>query len=189
MSATEKYKWIEYHKWKVSGSWFTTLLGSKSGDSRALVLLTKFEAGILGYYNRKLGPSPFEGFQLGGDGLYGYNLYGRETIGMRGYLNNSLTPEDGGNVYDKFTLELRYPLSLNPTATLFALAFVEAGNAWYDIKKFNPFDVKRSAGVGVRIYMPMIGMLGVDWGYGFDEIPGVTGSNGSQFHFVIGQTF
>jgi len=189
MSATEKYKWIEYHKWKVSGSWFTTLLGSKSGDSRALVLLTKFEAGILGYYNRKLGPSPFEGFQLGGDGLYGYNLYGRETIGMRGYLNNSLTPEDGGNVYDKFTLELRYPLSLNPTATLFALALVEAGNAWYDIKKFNPFDVKRSAGVGVRIYMPMIGMLGVDWGYGFDEIPGVTGSNGSQFHFVIGQTF
>jgi len=189
MSATDKYKWIEYHKWKFSGAWFTTLVGSKSGDSRALVLLTKFEAGILGYYNSDLGPSPFEGFQLGGDGLYGYNLYGRETIGLRGYLNNSLTPSDGGNVYDKFTIELRYPLSLNPSATLFALAFVEAGNAWYDIKKFNPFDVKRSAGVGIRIYMPMIGLLGVDWGYGFDEINGSTSANGSQFHFVIGQTF
>ncbi|NLA25244.1 MAG: outer membrane protein assembly factor BamA [Bacteroidales bacterium] len=187
--STEKYKWIEYHKWKFSGSWFTTLVGSKSGDSRALVLLTKFEAGILGHYNSKLGPSPFEGFQLGGDGLYGYNLYGRETIGLRGYTNNSLTPNDGGNVYDKFTVELRYPLSLNPTATLYAIVFAEAGNAWFDVKKFDPFDVKKSAGVGVRIYMPMIGMLGVDWGYGFDEIKGVTGANGSQFHFVIGQTF
>jgi len=166
-----------------------TLIGSRTGDSRALVLHTKFEFGILGHYNKDIGPSPFEGFQLGGDGLYGYNLYGRETIGLRGYLNNSLTPSDGGNMYDKFAVELRYPLSLNPSATLYAIAFVEGGNAWYNVDNFNPFDIKRSAGVGVRIFMPMIGMLGVDWGYGFDEIPGVTGANGSQFHFVIGQQF
>ena len=189
MAAADKYKWIEYHKYKLSGAWYTTLVGSRSGDSRALVLLAKFEAGILGFYNSKLGPSPFEGFQLGGDGLYGYNLYGRETIGLRGYANNSLTPSDGGNVYDKFSLELRYPLSLNPTATLYALAFVEGGNAYYDIKQFNPFELRRSAGVGIRIFMPMIGMLGVDWGYGFDDIPGVVGSKKSQFHFVIGQQF
>lgn len=188
-SSQVKYKWIEYHKWKLSGSWFLTLIGSRTGDSRALVLHTKFEFGILGHYNKDIGPSPFEGFQLGGDGLYGYNLYGRETIGLRGYLNNSLTPSDGGNIYDKFAVELRYPLSLNPSATLYAIAFVEGGNAWYDIDKFNPFEIRRSAGVGIRIFMPMIGMLGVDWGYGFDEIPGVTGANGSQFHFVIGQQF
>ena len=188
-SSQVRYKWIEYHKWKFSGSWFTTLMGSKSGDSRALVLNTKFEFGILGFYNSDIGPSPFEGFQLGGDGLYGYNLYGRETIGLRGYLNNSLTPSEGGNIYDKFSLELRYPLSLNPSATLYALVFAEAGNSWYDINNFDPFDMKRSAGVGLRIYMPMIGLLGVDWAYGFDDVPGNTGANGSQFHFVIGQQF
>ncbi|HPD24722.1 MAG: POTRA domain-containing protein [Bacteroidales bacterium] len=189
MSSQERYKWIEYHKYKLSGLWFTTLAGTKDGSSRALVLMSKFEFGILAMYNRKVGPSPFEGFQLGGDGLYGYNLYGLETIGLRGYANNSLTPAKGGNLYDKFTVELRYPLSLNPTATLYMIGFVEAGNAWYDIQNFNPFDVKRSAGVGVRIYMPMIGMLGVDWGYGFDNIQGSVGQNKSQFHFVIGQQF
>ncbi len=189
MTAQDRYKWIEYHKYKFSGQWFTTLAGSKDGSSRALVLMTKFEFGMLGMYSKKVGPSPFEGFQLGGDGLYGYNLYGLETVGLRGYTNNSLTPSNGGNIYDKFAIELRYPLSLAPTATLYAIGFVEAGNAWYRSDNFDPFDVKRSAGVGVRIYMPMIGMLGVDWGYGFDEIPGSTGSNGSQFHFVIGQQF
>lgn len=189
MSAQDRYKWIEYHKYKFSGQWFTTLSGAQDGSSRALVLMTKFEFGLLGMYNKDVGPSPFEGFQLGGDGLYGYNLYGLETIGLRGYLNNSLTPANGGNIYDKFTVELRYPLSLNPTATLYAIGFVEAGNAWFKSENFNPFDVKRSAGVGVRIYMPMIGMLGVDWGYGFDDITGNTGANGSQFHFVIGQQF
>ena len=189
MAAQDRYKWIEYHKYKFSGQWFTTLAGSRDGSSRALVLMTKFEFGMLGMYSNKVGPSPFEGFQLGGDGLYGYNLYGLETVGLRGYTNNSLTPSSGGNIYDKFTLELRYPLSLAPTATLYAIGFVEAGNAWYSSKNFDPFDVKRSAGVGVRIYMPMIGMLGVDWGYGFDEIPGSTGASGSQFHFVIGQQF
>lgn len=189
MSPQERYKWIEYHKYKFSGLWFTTLFGSRDGSSRALVLMTKFEFGILAMYNRKVGPSPFEGFQLGGDGLYGYNLYGLETVGLRGYANNSLTPTKGGNLYDKYTIELRYPLSLNPTATLYMIGFVEAGNAFYEIQNFNPFDIKRSAGLGVRIFMPMIGMLGVDWGYGFDEIPGSVGQNKSQFHFVIGQQF
>ncbi len=189
MTAQERYKWIEYHKYKFSGQWFTTLAGSRDGSSRALVLMTKFEFGMLGMYSKDLGPSPFEGFQLGGDGLYGYNLYGLETVGLRGYGNNSLTPANGGNIYDKFSIELRYPLSLAPTATLYAIGFVEAGNAWYMSENFDPFDVKRSAGVGVRIYMPMIGMLGVDWGYGFDNVAGSTGVNGSQFHFVIGQQF
>ncbi len=189
MDPTEKYKWIEYHKWKFKGSWFTTLFGSKDGGSRALVLNSKFEFGFLAHYNSDVGPSPFEGFQVGGDGLYGYNLYGRETIGLRGYTNNSLTPESGGNIYNKFSLELRYPLSLNPTATFYGIAFLEAGNAWYDFKDYDPFDLKRSAGFGVRIYMPMIGMLGVDWGYGFDNIEGKTGVNGAQFHFIIGQQF
>jgi outer membrane protein insertion porin family len=189
MTPQEKYKWIEYHKWKFKGDWFTTLVGSKEGGSRALVLHSKFEFGFLAYYNSEVGPSPFEGFQVGGDGLYGYNLYGRETIGLRGYTNNSLTPSSGGNLYNKFSLELRYPLSLNPTATFYGLAFVEGGNAWYDFNEYNPFDLKRSAGFGIRVYMPMIGMLGVDWGYGFDEIDGKTGVNGSQFHFVIGQQF
>jgi outer membrane protein insertion porin family len=189
MDPTEKYKWIEYHKWKFNSSWFTTLFGSKEGGSRALVLLSKFEFGFLAYYNKDVGPSPFEGFQLGGDGLYGYNLYGRETIGLRGYLNDALTPSAGGNIYNKFSLELRYPLSLNPTATFYGIAFLEAGNAWYDFKSYDPFDIKRSAGFGVRVFMPMIGMLGVDWGYGFDEIEGKTGVNGPQFHFVIGQQF
>lgn len=189
MTAQERYKWIEYHKYKFTGQWFTTLAGSRDGSSRALVLMSKFEFGMLAMYNKKLGPSPFEGFQVGGDGLYGYNLYGLETIGLRGYLNNSLTPYNGGNIYDKFTLELRYPLSLAPTATLYMIGFLEAGNAWYSSENFDPFDLKRSAGVGVRIFMPMIGMLGVDWGYGFDELSGSTGSNGSQFHFVIGQQF
>lgn len=189
MEPTEKYKWIEYHKWKFSGTWFNTLFGSKDGGSRALVLKSKFEFGFLAYYNSDVGPSPFEGFQVGGDGLYGYNLYGRETIGLRGYTNNSLTPENGGNIYNKFSIELRYPLSLNPTATFYGIAFLEAGNAWYDFKSYDPFDLKRAAGFGIRVYMPMIGLLGVDWGYGFDEVEGQTGVNGSQFQFVIGQQF
>jgi outer membrane protein insertion porin family len=108
---------------------------------------------------------------------------------LRGYLNDALTPSAGGNIYNKFSLELRYPLSLNPTATFYGIAFLEAGNAWYDFKSYDPFDIKRSAGFGVRVFMPMIGMLGVDWGYGFDEIEGKTGVNGPQFHFVIGQQF
>ncbi|HOD88217.1 MAG TPA: outer membrane protein assembly factor BamA [Bacteroidales bacterium] len=189
MTPQERYKWIEYHKYKFSGQWFTTLAGSRDGSSRALVLMSKFEFGMLAMYNKEVGPSPFEAFQVGGDGLYGYNLYGLETIGLRGYANNSLTPNNGGNIYDKFTLELRYPLSLAPTATLYMIGFIEAGNAWFASENFDPFDLKRAAGVGVRFFMPMIGMLGVDWGYGFDELSGSAGANGSQFHFVIGQQF
>ncbi|GAB4277249.1 MAG: POTRA domain-containing protein [Marinilabiliales bacterium] len=182
MSDEEKYKWIEYHKYKLNASWFTNL-------ARNLVLNTRAEFGYLAMYNSDYGPSPFEGFNLGGDGLVTYNLYGMETIALRGYENGSLTPDDGGNLYDKFTMELRYLISPNPNATLYALAFLEGGSAWYDFKRFNPFDIHRSAGVGVRIFLPMFGKLGVDWGYGFDPVFGNENLGKSQFHFIIGQNF
>lgn len=182
----EKYNWIEYHKWKFKADWYLTLAGN-------LVLYTRAHFGYLGYYNNDIGPSPFEGFDLGGDGLTGYNLYGRETIALRGYENSSLTPvvngSKAGNVYNKYTVELRFPFSLNPSATVFGLAFIEGGNAWYSIDEFNPFLVKRSAGVGLRAFLPMFGLLGIDWGYGFDEIPGNPSANKGQFHFTMGQQF
>ena len=177
----EKYRWIEYHKWTFKGSWFERLAGN-------LVLNAKLNFGFLGYFNKNA-RSPFEGYYVGGDGLSGYNLYGRETIAMRGYDNGSLTPDDGGNIYNKYTLELRYPLSLKPQATFYGLVFLEGGNAWTDFKDFSPFDIKRAAGVGMRIFLPMFGMLGVDWGYGFDDIPNQPSANKGQFHFVIGQQF
>ncbi|OFX22291.1 MAG: outer membrane protein assembly factor BamA [Bacteroidetes bacterium GWA2_31_9] len=182
MSDSAKYKWVEYHKWTFKSSWFTNLAGN-------LVMNARAEFGFLGLYNRAVGPSPFEGFYVGGDGLSGYNLYGRETISLRGYDSGSLTPSTGGNIYDKYTLELRYPLSLNPSATFYVLTFAEGGNSWYKFKEFNPFDIRRAAGVGVRIFLPMFGMLGVDWGYGFDNTKRSSGGNKSQFHFVIGQQF
>src|SRR3989339_203435 len=182
LPALEKYEWIEYHKWTFSASWFTRLAGD-------LVLNTKANFGFLGMYNKKWGHSPFGGFTVGGDGLSGYNLYGRDVVSLRGYDNGSLTPDQGGNLYNKLTMELRYPLTLNPNATLYALTFLEGGNCWYDFKNYNPFDIKRSAGIGIRIFLPMIGMLGVDWGWGFDDIPGKIGGNKSQFHFVLGQQF
>jgi outer membrane protein insertion porin family len=183
----EKYKWIEYHKWKFKADWYTTLAGN-------LVLYTRAHFGYKGFYNPDIGPSPFEGFDLGGDGLTGYNLYGYETIALRGYSNSSLTPRvsgtKSGNVYEKLTLEIRYPFSLNPQATVFGLAFAEAGNAWYSIDEYNPFLVKRSLGVGVRAFLPMFGLLGIDWGYGFDDVPNSSyGNSGSNFHFTIGQQF
>jgi outer membrane protein insertion porin family len=183
----DKYKWVEYHRWMLKADWFHALLGD-------LVLMVRAQFGYLGHYNDDIGPSPFEGFDLGGDGLSGYNLYGRETIAQRGYPNRSLTPVDSkgnksGNVYTKYTLELRYPVSLNPSATIFVLTFLEAGNAWYSIDQFNPFSTKRAAGVGVRAFLPMFGLLGIDWGYGFDPYPGHPGLSGSQFHFTIGQQF
>lgn len=187
MSDQEKYNWIEYHKWTFKGSLYTKIVGD-------LVLKTSANFGYLGYYNRKLGYSPFEGFQLGGDGMSGYNTYGSEIIGMRGYPNASLTPiingAYAGNVYDKFTLELRYPVVLQPQSTIYALVFLEGGNCWSDIKDFNPFSIKRSAGVGLRVMLPIVGMLGIDWGYGFDPVPteGLR-RGGSQFHFLIGQQF
>lgn len=185
MTDAQKYNWIEYHKWTFKGSTFNKLIGD-------LVLMTRANFGYLGLFNRDLGYSPFEGFILGGDGMSGYNTYGSETIGLRGYTNNSLTPRSNngyaGNVYDKFTLELRYPLVLQPQSTIYALLFMEGGNSWSDIRDFNPFAIKRSAGFGVRVLLPIVGMLGIDWGYGFDKShEGKTG--GSNFHFVIGQQF
>jgi outer membrane protein insertion porin family len=188
LTETERYKWIEYHKWTYKSAWYTKLWsigGSEDGETRDFVFATKAEFGYLGFYN-KFARSPFENFEVGGDGMMGYSYYGRDIVAMRGYANGSLTPPKGANLYTKFTTEMRFPISLNPNATLFALLFFEAGNAWYEFKEFNPFDMKRSAGVGVRIYLPMFGLMGVDWGYGFDEITGTTGKNHSQFHFVLG---
>lgn len=186
MEDVDKYKWIEYHKWTFKADWYVSLAGN-------LVLYTRAHFGYLGHYNEDIGPSPFEGFDLGGDGLTGYNLYGRETIALRGYENSSLTPvingNKSGNVYNKYSLEVRYPFTLNPSATVFGLVFLEGGNAWYSFDDFNPFLVKRSAGVGLRAFLPMFGLLGIDWGYGFDDIPNKPDANKGQFHFTIGQQF
>ena len=189
-TSSQRYKWIEYHKWKLSGAVYTRLAGD-------LVLMTRAQFGYLGYYNRNWGYSPFEGFLVGGDGMSGYSTYGSEVISLRGYENYSLTPYEpsaynssgyayAGNVYDKFTVELRYPVIMQPSSTIYVLAFLEGGNCWSDIRDFNPFQIKRSAGLGIRIYLPMLGLLGVDWGYGFDTSDP---SRRSQFHFVIGQQF
>jgi len=181
----ETYKWIEYHKWKINATFFTEIFPKA-------VIMTRAKFGFLGKYNDQLTITPFERFYLGGDGLSGYNnLDGREIIGMRGYLNETITPDYfkskniGGTIFTKYTLELRYPLSLNPSATIFAAAFLEGGNSWLNFADFNPFSVYRSAGVGLRVFLPMFGLLGLDWGYGFDEVPGIPSANGSQFHFSI----
>lgn len=186
MSDQDRYRWIEYHKWTFKGALYTKIVGD-------LVLMARAQFGYLGYYNKNLGYSPFEGYQVGGDGMSGYNTYGSEIISLRGYENYSLTPvnEDGvysGHIYDKFTLELRYPIVLQPSSTIYALVFLEGGNCWDKIEKFNPFEIKRSAGVGLRVMLPMVGLLGIDWGWGFDPILDKTRS-GSNFHFVIGQQF
>ena len=180
----EKYDWLEYYKWKFKSSWY-------SAFTDKLVLNTRIEMGLLGSYNEELA-SPFERFYVGGDGLSGgYGMFydGRELVSLRGYSNNSVSPQTGASVYSKYTSELRYALSLNPTSTVYVLGFLEAGNAWDNFDYFNPFSVKRSAGFGVRIMLPMIGMMGVDYGWGLDEIPGRPDANGGQFHFSIGQQF
>ena len=188
LSENDKYKWIEMHRWTFKAAWYTELYDK-------LVMMTRVRFGYLGYYSDQIGPTPFHRFFLGGDGLATYSFDSRELVGMRGYANNSLTPGfynnsgsggNGGNIMTKYTFELRYPLSLNPQATIYALTFLEAGNCWLGLQNFDPFSVKRSAGVGVRIYLPMFGLLGLDWGYGFDDVYGTTGNNGSQFHFSIG---
>lgn len=178
--------WIEYHKWKFSSKTFTPI--TTIGESHTLVLMTRADFGILGSYN-KYKKSPFETFYVGGDGMTGYSsYYATETIGLRGYENGALTPNGyDGYAYTRMGLELRMPLMLESTSTIYALAFVEGGNAWTDIKDFNPFELKRSAGVGARIFLPMLGMMGVDWAYGFDKVFGQVG--GSQIHFIIGQEF
>ena len=179
----ERYRWIEYYKWKFRARTFTAL----SNSQKCFVLMTRVEFGILGAYN-KYKKSPFETYYMGGDGMSGYSTgYAEETIGLRGYDNGSLTPYGyEGYAYDRFTLELRYPFLLGNT-TIYGLGFLEAGNAWNNTKDFNPFDMKRSAGIGVRIFLPMVGLMGIDWAYGFDEVFGRRG--GSQFHFILGQEF
>lgn len=180
----EKYRWVEYHKWKFKSKTYTAL----SGGSKCFVLMTRVELGLLGSYN-KYKKSPFETFYMGGDGMSGYSSnYATETIGLRGYENGALTPSASsqGYAYDRFSLELRYPFLFGNT-TIYGLGFLEAGNAWQEASKFNPFDMKRSAGLGVRIFLPMVGLMGIDWAYGFDKVFGTKG--GSQFHFILGQEF
>lgn len=183
----ERFRWIEYHKWMFDASFFTPIVGK-------LVLNTRAHVGFLETYSRDKGVGPFERFVLGGSGLSGFNfLLGLDIIGLRGYRDNSIVPftsgvnaNTGGTVFSKYVMELRYPLSLNPAATIFVLTFLEGGNNWAGFEKFNPFNVYRSAGVGARIFMPAFGMIGIDYGVGFDEIPGSPGANGGQFHFTIG---
>ncbi len=191
MPDSEFYRWVEYHKWTFKTDWYLTLAGK-------LVLYSRFHFGYLGYFNREIGPSPFEGFDVGGDGMSGYNLYGVTTVGLRGYENGSLTPymknreglwKKAGNVYQKVTMEIRYPITLQAQATVFVLGFIEGGNAWARIQDYNPFIIRKSAGIGLRAFLPMFGLLGIDWGYGFNTLPGKTGPSGGHFHFVIGQEF
>lgn len=187
MGINERYRLLEYYKLKFSGKVFTPL----TPDGK-LVLMARAEFGYLGNY-REQTKSPFETFYMGGDGMSSYTSYSTEYVAMRGYSAGSLTPYDYtlgrnmGYVYNKFTMELRYPISLEQRATIWCLGFLEAGNCFADIHEYNPFNLKRSAGVGVRIFLPMFGLLGIDWGWGFDEINGNKSYSGSQFHFVLGQ--
>ena len=192
----DKYKFVEYHKWMFDASWFQTVFGK-------LVLSTRAHMGFLGSYNQRTDIGPFERFVLGGSGLAGQGQFAlaQDIVGLRGYddrnvytadYNRSSTPQErsrGGVVYNKFVAELRYPVSLNPSATIFVLTFLEAGNNWGSYKQYNPFDLKRSVGIGARIFMPAFGLIGIDYGYGFDKIPGVKDKASGQFHFTIGQQF
>ncbi|MBQ5638138.1 MAG: outer membrane protein assembly factor BamA [Alistipes sp.] len=185
MSDKERYKWIEFHKWQLKGQWFQALTSNQN-----LVLMLRAEMGYLGHYN-KYKVSPFERFEVGGDGMSGYNIYGIDIISMRGYEDGALDPVDDyySVAYNKYTAELRYPVILKPSSQIYVLGFLEGGNAFRSWKEFSPFKIKRSAGVGVRLYLPVVGMLGIDWGYGFDAPAGQTTKSGSQFHFVMGQQF
>jgi outer membrane protein insertion porin family len=178
----EKYKWLEYYKTSFKAKWYTAL-------SKDLVVMTNTEFGILGSYNKKLGNSPFERYFVGGDGMATFQLDGRETIGLRGYENSRLSSIAGGTIYNKFQMELRYPITLKPSASIYVLGFLEAGNSYDGFKNFNPFELKRSAGFGIRIFMPAFGMLGIDFANGFDPLPGQTKKSGWQTHFIIGQQF
>ena len=190
----ERFNWLEYYKVKLEGQWFTSLIGK-------LVLSSKMEFGYLGAYNNDRGIPPFDRFFLGGDGLGGYALDGREVIRLRGYPNQSVVPidrdqatstltqNDGATVFNKFEFELRYPITLKPSASIYMLAFAEGGSSYDNFRDYNPFLLNRSAGAGVRIFMPAFGLLGIDFGYGFDPIPGTIGPNGWETHFIIGQQF
>jgi len=183
----KKFNWLEYYKIKFKADWYTKVYGK-------FVLRTLTEFGFLGAYNQSRGLIPFERFFVGGDGMANYSMDGRETVQLRGYPNNSLTPivngtQAGATVYNKFSMELRYPITLKAAASIYALAFLEAGNSFNDFKTYNPFDIKRSAGVGLRVFMPAFGLLGIDFGHGFDALPGTTTPNGWETHFIIGQQF
>ncbi len=195
-SDQERFRWLEYYKLKFKGDWYTTLAGSAD---KSLVLRANAEFGMLGNYNSDVGDVPFERFYVGGDGLGNFTLDGRDVVQLRGYENQSLTPvnssgqSQGGLAYNKFSMELRYPLTLKPSASIYGLAFLEGGNAFGNFQEFNPFQLKRSAGVGLRIFMPAFGLLGIDFGYGFDEDLRIqsqgAGPSGWQTHFIIGQQF
>jgi outer membrane protein insertion porin family len=184
----ERFKWLEYYKIKFKADWYTKIYGK-------LVLRTLTEFGFLGAYNQERGVVPFERFYLGGDGLANYSMDGRETVQLRGYPNNSLTPVNeagdqiGATVFNKFSMELRYPITLKSSASIYALAFMEAGSSFRDFKSYNPFALNRSAGVGLRVFMPAFGLLGIDFGHGFDTLPGQAKANGWETHFIIGQQF
>ena len=184
LSDQDRYRWIEYHKWLLKGRWFFPLSANQN-----LVLMLGAEMGYLGHYNKDK-VSPFERFEIGGDGMTGYNIYGVDIISMRGYEDGALDPSNYYSVaYNKYTMELRYPVILKPNSSIYVLAFLEGGNGFNSWKEFSPFKIKRSAGFGVRLYLPIVGMLGIDWGYGFDPAYGDTKPSGSQFHFVMGQQF
>ncbi|MBU2525831.1 MAG: BamA/TamA family outer membrane protein [Bacteroidetes bacterium] len=184
----EKFRFLEFYKIKFKGTWYSRLADK-------LVLRSHAEMGFLGSYNSERGTPPFERFFLGGDGLGNFSLDGREVIGLRGYPNQAIVPDDaltnfdGGTIYNKFALELRYPLTLGAAASIYALTFAEGGALFNKFEDYNPFDLKRSAGFGIRIFMPAFGLLGIDFGYGFDNLPGQSGANGWETHFVIGQQF
>ena len=178
----DKFKWLEYYKITAKGKWYTAFTDK-------LVLMTNAELGFLGFYNDKLGQTPFERYFVGGDGIAQFQLDGRETVGLRGYENNRLSSISGGTIYNKFQLELRYSITDAPSASIYTLGFVEAGNSYDNFETYNPFDLKRSAGVGVRIFMPAFGLLGIDFAHGFDPLPGQAIKSGWQTHFIIGRQF
>ncbi len=183
--SASKFRWVDYHKWKFKNRTFTPV--GNIGGQRTVVFMTRVEYGFVGYFN-KYKKSPFETFYVGGDGMSGYSsTYATETIGLRGYENGSIASQ--ASAYSRLALELRYPLLLEQSATAYILGFVEAGNAWKDVGDFNPFQLKRSAGVGARVMLPMVGLVGIDWAYGFDKIGTSRSSSGSNWHFVIGQEF
>ena len=182
----EKFNWLEYYKIKMRADWFTRIAGTQQS---ALVLRSLAEFGFLGAYNNDRGLIPFERFYVGGDGMANFSLDGREVIMLRGYPNFSLSGQDGGAIYNKFSLELRYPITLKASASIFTLAFAEAGASYNNFELYNPFLLYRSAGVGLRVFMPAFGLLGIDFGYGFDALPGQVQPNGWETHFIIGQQF
>ena len=184
LSDQDRYRWIEFHKWLLKGRWYFPLTNDHN-----LVLMLGAEMGYLGHYNRNK-VSPFERFEIGGDGMTGYNIYGVDIISLRGYEDGALDPSNYYSVaYNKYTMELRYPIIMKPNSSIYVLGFLEGGNGFNSWREFSPFNIKRSAGVGVRLYLPIVGMLGIDWGYGFDAPYGSNKRSGSQFHFVIGQSF